>query len=127
MRQRVANTWIRLVGLALAIMAMAPLGMAHPDPHRAPASFDLAAYALPDGSLPELCSAGGHEQPLPDDGSHAACLAACVLVVPAALPVAAIVSTAPSAVHEQAARPATAAVGPRAIWAAAQARAPPTA
>jgi len=127
MRQRVAYNWMRLIGLALAVLATASLGLAHPATLQAPVSVELAAYALPDGSLPDLCSADGHEQPTPDEGSHTACLAACVLAMPAALLVAATMATAPWAEHQQPAQPATTSAWPRAIWATAHARAPPTA
>lgn len=127
MRQRVAQSWTRLIGLAFAVLGMASLGMAHPAVQQTAASAELAAYALPDGSLPELCGAGGHEQPTPDEGSHTACLAACVLATPAVLPVATIVAQAPMAVHERPSLPAAAPASSRPLWATAQARAPPTA
>lgn len=64
LRQSRASFWI----VALYALAVATLGLAHkPVVVSAPTAVELAAYALPDGTLPDLCltgHAGSTEQAL---------------------------------------------------------------
>ncbi|HMN72017.1 MAG TPA: hypothetical protein PKA55_09140 [Rhodoblastus sp.] len=60
LRHSRANIWI----VALYALAIATLGFAH-KPVAAPAltAAELAAYALPDGTLPDLCLTGHGQSP----------------------------------------------------------------
>lgn len=61
--------------VALYALAMATLGFAHkPVATAAPSAIELAAYALPDGTLPDLCLTG-HDQS--HEGAVAAHCDAC--------------------------------------------------
>lgn len=63
--------------VALYALAMATLGFAHkPVATIAPSAIELAAYALPDGTLPDLCLTG-HDQS--NGGAIAAHCDACAL------------------------------------------------
>jgi len=77
--------------LALYVLAVATLGFAHK-----PISFfkvsgsaatDLAAFAMPDGSLPEICRIGGAGTPSKTHHVGASC-EACLLTAAPGLPVA---------------------------------------
>lgn len=85
--------WVNIrIGLsrwlaAACIVAIAGLGFAHERADAArPAAIDLAAYALPDGTLPSLCATGSDDFPS-GDGRRAALLCGlCLLIAAPGLP-----------------------------------------
>jgi hypothetical protein len=88
------QTGLRAVVLGLYALAMLTLGFAHQGaPARAADAF-LAAYTLPDGSVPDLCLTGTGAPD--DDGHHAAAPCdACRLTAAPGLAVTAPAMTAP--------------------------------
>jgi hypothetical protein len=96
MLRRIRHMSAGWVVVALYALAMATSGFAH-RPIAAPLdqSIELAAYALPDGSLPPLCA---HDEGAPADDSHAAashCDACALSAAPGLAPVAQSVVYAP--------------------------------
>jgi len=75
--------------LALYVLAVATLGFAHKpisfSKVSGPAATDLASFAMPDGSLPEICRIGGAGAPGNTHHVGAAC-AACLLTAAPGLP-----------------------------------------
>lgn len=75
--------------LALYVLAVATLGFAHKPisffKGSDPAATDLAAFAMPDGSLPEICRTGGAGT-LPGKPHAGAACEACLLTSAPGLP-----------------------------------------
>ena len=79
-----ANVWV----VALYALAMATLGFAHKP--AAPvagalSAIELAAYALPDGTLPDLCLTG-HDQDGPQGAAAVHCDACALSHAPGLVP-----------------------------------------
>ena len=67
LRHSRANVWI----VALYALAMATLGFAHkPVAATTLSAVELAAYALPDGTLPDLCLTGQSHEPTAAIAGH---------------------------------------------------------
>lgn len=125
---RTAAEWTRRVAISLMAAAMVLIGAAHAPADDAPAPSDLIAYALPDGSLPELCVAGHAKQPAPGDATHhTACLVACLTGTPLGLPAKPPILGVRMATAWRPESPLSLGVRPRPTWTAAQARGPPPA
>lgn len=58
MRRLRQSQWAQKILLALYVLAAATLGLGH-RPLSAAGTAELAAYALPDGTLPLICRSGG--------------------------------------------------------------------
>ena len=124
MRLRRALDWMRLAAALLLAAATASFGPAHaPRPVGAPA--ELLLLALPDGSLPELCGASHGAPADPAQDRHEGCLAACLALAAAPLPPPPVLSAQVATARRHPA-PLAAGGGPRPVWAAAQARGPPS-
>lgn len=95
MLQRVRQTSAGWIVAALYALAMVATGVAH-RPVAAPLvhSIELAAYALPDGSLPPLCT---HDEGAPSGGAQlsAHCDACALSSAPGLAPVATDYAHAP--------------------------------
>lgn len=131
MRSSLLDRPVRLAVTLLVMASMAMLGMVRP-PAGAPlaAEMALARYALPDGSLPELCSAPGQDrdQRTPVGSDHqAVCALACALAALTGVVPAAPAPVPPIAFAWRVAPPAAPVDAPRTRWQGAQARAPPLA
>jgi hypothetical protein len=125
MRLRAAADWCRLTAACLLAFSAALGGLAHAPGNDPRSPSALIAYAMPDGSLPELC-VGHADEPAKGDAKHAVCVLACVMAVPGGLcPVAAGVEV-PASVAWRADPTLSTGSRPRPIWSAARARAPPT-
>lgn len=72
------NIHARQLLLALYVLAMSTLGFAH-KPLQASEAQDLSAYALPDGTLPDLCLTGGGDGSKAPARASATCQA-CLLI-----------------------------------------------
>ena len=125
MRLCAPTDWLRLVAALLLAVATASFGVAHA-PRPQPATPDLLLLALPDGSIPELCGAGHGDPQDPAPDCHQACLAACLVALAAAPLPAAPALAAPVAVAWRHPPLPSLDGGPRPLWAAARARAPPS-
>jgi hypothetical protein len=93
MRQLRQNMTGRQILLALYVLAMASLGFAH-RPLALGQAPDLSAYALPDGSLPEICRTGGAGS-LPGKVHAGAACDACLMTAAPGLPASDLVTGAP--------------------------------
>lgn len=78
------NILARQMLLAFFVLAMSALGFAH-KPLQASQAPDLSVYALPDGTLPDLCLTGGGDGSKAPSHAHSVCQA-CLLVSASGLP-----------------------------------------
>jgi len=79
-----ANVWI----VALYALAIATLGFVHKPvapAASAPSAIEMAAYALPDGTLPDLCLTG-HDQQGPQSAAAGHCDACALSHAPGLVP-----------------------------------------
>jgi hypothetical protein len=89
-RQRGLRLWV----IALYALSMAVVGFAHRGTPASPSSgVDLAAYALPDGTLPTLCQDG--ETGKAPSVVSAACDACLLTAAPGLLPCETLASSSP--------------------------------
>ena len=125
MHLRAAVRGVRLVAVLMVALATTLAGAAHAPSRPAQPLAGLVAYALPDGSLPEICT-GGHTDPSGDaDHGRGACLVACVLGAMPGLGHDAPVSDRLASVTRAVLLAPEMPAAPRPVWRAARARAPP--
>ncbi|MFO1038874.1 MAG: hypothetical protein U1E45_18695 [Geminicoccaceae bacterium] len=118
-----AAGWIRSAIAVLLAVSVALIGTQHSHAERL--GTDLSAFALPDGSLPDLCSSGHEDRPAPDKKREQACIIACqaapyqvLLPAPPLLPV-------PAEIAASEAPPPVVEPPSRSSWTEVRARAPP--
>ncbi len=119
-----AKGWGWRITAKLAVLALVLLGVPYGLAHQPTPPPDLAAFALPDGTLPTLCAdvAGESDR----DGEPAnSCLIACLQAIGVPSLLATTGPCLPARASQQRPAARSRAVVARTIWAAARARAPP--
>lgn len=100
---RPATSWALMLRILCAV-ALLSVGLAHEPVSAAPTLVDLAAYTLPDGTIPDICiddMVDGKEKIHRPDGACEACRIGGAML----LPLPAMSDGLPALVREAAARP----------------------